>query len=664
MEGDLETDSLEPDGSDTPAYILIGSASIPVSKKAGQRWKDKIDSALQAYDTIRSLWELAYREFRRTGDMGHTFDNGDRPDNYFQNNTDENLTRENVKTMLRTTYTRNPSIELSTIDNTDDDMLDTLEAVINQLLQRTHAPGLNAKARVRRWLMHAHLTNMGVLKLDFQGKEGSRAAAQENLLKTQEKLANAKDINEIEELYANLEQIEDELPSTREPGMLLKNVAAGSLIIDPDCTTADLSTANWTDEVVWLGDKYIQQRFLEKDDNDVWVRKTDGRKPGAGFDSNYETNQDDIRSKVADEILGVTPESVVNAQHKGKTKCHIIWDKLTKQISLWIDGAWDYPLWVYQDDLKLSRFYPYFIHAFTEPLESIVQEGESAQYYGQTQEVNKINKRVAFVRMLAFGQLIFNTRKLEATQVAKIVAHMKNPKEFDALGLDWDPETKLADMFDLFVPPDGKIQELYDKSDLMKTIDRVNSVSAVQRGEQFKTNTTNKAVAAYGQAQASVANELTDSVEDSMADLTHAMCEIIVSKYTKEQVTALVGQKLAEAFKPMTVQEFNATYSVTIASGSTEKPTSENKKQEALAVAQAVGQVGQATPMTSLKIMFRMFKEAFSSFAFTKDDEDMLNTEATAALQKGVSTPQQPGQSPPAPQQPPVGAPNGGKVGQ
>ena len=104
----------------------------------------------------------------------------------------------------------------------------------------------------------------------------------------------------------------------------------------------------------------------------------------------------------------------------------------------------------------------------------------------------------------------------------------------------------------------------------------------------------------------------------------------------------------------MTVEEFNQRFSLMIASGSTEKPTSENKKREAMEIAQAVGQVGQATPMTSLKIMFRMFKQAFSSFSFTKDDEDMLNAEAQANMTKGQSTPQQPGGNAPPPAQPPT----------
>lgn len=653
VSGDLIEDSEE-----APApFILVGSASIPVSRKAGKRWKDKIDNALNGYDATRQMWELANKEYQRTANYGIKIegDVGETPLYFFQNNTDENLTRENVKTLLRNTYTRNPTIELTSIDPDDEDQTTALKEVINQLMGRIQAPGLNAKARVRRWIMHAHLTNAGIIKLDFQGKEGSRAQAQEKLLEVQEKLSKSKDMNQIEDLYAQLEQIDEELPSTREPGLILSNVPAGLVIIDPDCTTLDLRSAKWVDEVVMLSDAYIKNRFLEKNADGVYVRKVDGKQPGGGFggDTGDDGGRNDLRDKIVNEVLGTMPDSIMQARSKDKSKCHLIWDRLTKQISLWLDGSWDYPLWVYADDLKLSRFYPYHLLAFTEPLDSIVQEGESAQYYGQVQEINKINARVAFVRMLAYGTLIYNTRKIKETEVRKVIDHMKNPNAFDAFGIDWDPQLKLREMFDVFVPPEGDIPAIYDKSDLMKTIDRVNAQSEVSRGGQFKTNTTNKAVEAYGAQQASVQNELTDAVEDALQDLVWSMCEVVVSKYSKEQVIALIGQKLGDKFQSMTIEEFNQRFSLMIASGSTEKPSSANKKREAMEIAQAVGQVGQATPMTSLRIMFRMFKDSFSSFMFTKDDEEMLTKEAEASMSKGVSTPQQPGNAPP-PNQPPT----------
>ena len=82
-----------------------------------------------------------------------------------------------------------------------------------------------------------------------------------------------------------------------------------------------------------------------------------------------------------------------------------------------------------------------------------------------------------------------------------------------------------------------------------------------------------------------------------------------------------------------------------LASGSIEKPTTEYKKQEALNIAQALGQVGQSAPGMTMTLMLRMFQTAFSGLLIKKEDWKMLEQEIQANLTKGVSTngPQQPG---------------------
>ena len=638
-------DDNSPDGqaSDQPGYVLSGSASIPVSLKAGSRWKEKIDGALTAYEGVRRSWTTAFNSYRACNNSDEAALAGEPgvQGQYFTNQTDENLTRETVKTILRTSYTNNPTVNIVSVNEDDDDWVNMLKAIANTLLNRKYAPGLNGKSRVKRWIVHGHLTNYGVTKIDFQAMEGSRAEAFANLQRLQEAAGKEKNLEKLEDIYAELEIAEDDLSTTRDPGMILSNVQALQLIIDPDTTYLDLSDCKWTDEIVMISNSYIRKKFLKKNEDGVWVRITDGKQPG-GSVSGYNNNVKDIRDEIVNKIMGPTPESIMQARNKDKSMCHIIRDRLTKQTSIWLDGSWDYPLYVWDDDLKLSRYFPYFIMAFTEPTDSIVQEGEQAQYYGQEKEINKINKRVAFIRRLAYGQVIYNTRKMKVEEAKKIIDHMKNPEEFDALGIDWDPESKLSDMFDLFVPPDGKIQELYDKTDLYKVANRINAQNDVSQGGQFKTNTTNKAIAEYSAIQAGVKDELVEVVEEAVADLVWAMLEIVVSKYTKDQVVQLIGKDLAAPFENMDVPTFNAQYSCEIAGGTTQRPTSDNQKQEALSMAQAIGQVGQAAPQTTLQVIFRMFEKAFSQFVFTKKDASMMMQEIQTNATKGQSVPGQP----------------------
>jgi hypothetical protein len=631
------------DVEDQPGYVLAGSASIPVSMKAGSRWKQKIDDATTAYDSTRKSWTAAFNSYRACNNVDANQYAGESgvSGNYFANQTDENLTRETVKTVLRTGYTNNPTVNIVSVNEDDDAWVEMLKAIANTLLNRKHAPGLNGKARVKRWIVHGHLTNFGVAKIDFQGVAGSRAEAFDALQRLQEAAAKEKDLNKLEDIYGELAIAEEDLSTTRDPGMILTNVQPLQLVVDPDTTYLDLSDCKWTDEILMLSNAYIRKKFLKKNEDGVWVRITDGKAPG-GTVTGSTRNADDIREAIVDKIMGPSSEAVMQARAKDTSRCHLIWDRLTKQVSLWLDGAWDYPLYVWQDELKLSRFFPYFIMAFTEPADSIVQEGEQAQYSGQEKEVNKINKRVAFIRRLAYGQILYNTRKLKLEDATKLVNHMKNPEEFDMLGIDWDPEQKLSDMFDLFVPPDGKIQELYDKSDLYKVANRINAQSEVQQGGQFKTNTTNKAIATYAAVETQVKDELAEVIEDALADLVWAMLEIVVSKYTKDQVTQLIGASLAAPFENMAVEQFNQEYSCEIAGGTTQRPTSDNQKQEALSMAQAIGQVGQAAPQTTLKIIFRMFQKAFSQFLFTAKDAAEMSQEIQINATKGQSVPGKP----------------------
>lgn len=647
--GAVTDDMLEAPEDSVPSYTLVGSQSIPVSKKAGKRWEERIKAALTATEFYRQVWQQAFIEYRKASHYSVVTHNTLPATNAFQNNTDENLTRENVKTILRNAYSKNPSVELTSIDTEDEASIDLFTQIVNQLVNRQNAPGINAKARVRRWIVHAHLTNLGILKLDYQAHSGSREEAQSRMLEIEEKLADAKDDEALEELYGELEAIEENLPVMRDAGMLLTNIVPGRLLIDPDTSMLNLSDSKWTAEMVSFSNAYIRNRFLEKNEDGVWVRKSDGKPVNNDLVTTDTSTTRDLKDDIIDRIIGTTDEEMAAVRAKDKTFCWIIWDKLTRQISLWIDGNWDYPLWVSRDDLETSRFFPYFLLAFSEPIDSIIQEGESAQYYGHVQEINKINKRVALIRMMAYGALIYNSKKINSDEVKKLISFMSNPNKIEAFGLDYDPETKLKDVFDLFIPPDGQIQALYDKSDLMRSVDRMNSISAVSRGEQFRTNTTNKAVEVYSQTQASVNNELTDIIEDSLADLFHTMLEIVVSKYSKEQIEQLVGMKMAATFENMSVREFNQRFTFEIAAGSTEKPTSDNKRREAIELSQAIGQVGQAAPATTLQIMFRMFRQAFNIFTFTREDEAMLTKEAQANLTKGVSTPQE-GAAPP-PQQ-------------
>jgi hypothetical protein len=68
------------------------------------------------------------------------------------------------------------------------------------------------------------------------------------------------------------------------------------------------------------------------------------------------------------------------AQH---TKCWWIWDKTTRRVFLYAENKWEWPLWVWDDPLKLVEFFPYPHLWFHETPEGSQPKGEVTYYLDQ-----------------------------------------------------------------------------------------------------------------------------------------------------------------------------------------------------------------------------------------------------------------------------------------
>ena len=87
---------------------------------------------------------------------------------------------------------------------------------------------------------------------------------------------------------------------------------------------------------------------------------------------------------------------------------------------------------------------------------------------------------------------------------------------------------------------------------------------------------------------------------------------------TKETVTNLIGEAGAE-WENMTAEEIHAL-SNTVVGGSTKKPTSAAKKEEALELGQVLGQFVNAAPGPVLKVMLQAMEKAFDEITISEED--------------------------------------------
>lgn len=614
--------------------------SIPVPKKFGKMWEKKITDAQKVDEMEHAIWDKVFELYRQCGDEGAKF--GDDDDAVYRyrlgSSVDENIIRVNVKTLMRSTYMRNPHIEFTSMDPDADKLPDCLEYVLQFLMNKQAYPGLNMKPKARRWILHGQLTNFGILRLDYQPHEGSAEEATDQLQELEERLQKAKKVDEIEQLYAELEILHEKLPLSEQKGMHVYNVMPQCLVVPKHCTQIDLSDAKWIAEWFDMDIDYMHNKYYYKkdDDSDEWCLRD---KPSIHSKEVPTSPEMDIKQKVINTITGQDTEERVALKQENTVRCYYVYDKMLRRIYLFNSEDWSYPLSVTDDDMQLSRFFRHFILGFGEPIEGITQPGEVSFYVGHVNEVNRINRKAKMIRDSIFGAILYNSKNVDKNEVEKLIKHLKNPKEVEAFGIsNNDEQKKISDMIEVLAPPAYQHKEVFDTSQLRQVIDRQAATSEVDRGGEFKTNTTNEAIAQYASNRESMTTTVVDSIEESFEGLGWSMTELLVSKYTKEEIVELVGAKQAEHFEQLSVKEFNQRYRMVIAAGSIEKPTSEFKKKEAFQIAQGLGQIGQGAPTTTLRLIIRMFQAAFSSFLVTKADWDMLAAEGAANMQKGVST--------------------------
>ena len=86
----------------------------------------------------------------------------------------------------------------------------------------------------------------------------------------------------------------------------------------------------------------------------------------------------------------------------------------------------------------------------------------------------------------------------------------------------------------------------------------------------------------------------------------------------RETVTNLIGESGAE-WQNMTAEEI-FSLSHTVVGGSTKKPTSAAKKEEALEFGQVLGQFVNAAPGPVLKVMLQVMEKAFDEVTMREED--------------------------------------------
>jgi hypothetical protein len=194
-------------------------------------------------------------------------------------------------------------------------------------------------------------------------------------------------------------------------------------------------------------------------------------------------------------------------------------------------------------------------------------------------------------------------------------------------------------------------------------VDRIAATNEVQRGGEFKTNTTNKAVDYYATQGNQRNDDRLDSIEDCIGRVGWQLAQLCLRFMPPTQVQQLTGLDPTNAWKALDPLGDINRWALTCVGGSTQKQTSGARKQEAVQIGQILAQFVKAAPAAVLTQTLKVFSKAFDDVAMEEEDWDAIEAEVEKTLQMGQGgapgqqtapgQPTQPGQ-PPQGEQPQV----------
>lgn len=620
-----------------PLYRMYGESKIPVSKAECKLWHTRQKQALKVMEDVTDQWDLTYKYFN-----ADQIDFNDRGEVEFRNSAKLRKTHKNSQnlvwcnniSLIPSLYSQDPSIEVT--NNKDKDELaekqaTMIERLVNVLFKKRTTPGLHIKKKARKGILNALLTNRGILKIGWTFQIESTDQALQEMQMLAQQLSEAKDTNEIKELEGKIQALEELVNYSQKEGPYVKHVRPMDLIIDPNALEQDGTDADWIMEREWIPTEYLKAKFgLETDDDgqtksvyapDVVLPV--GNKDRADDDT-------DILSNINDEDAFNTYgfDNAENYKRSCLTECYWVWDRLKKRVYLFSNSSWEYPIWVWEDMYNLEEFFPYYVLNFYENPNSALCKGETSYYLDQQDTINMINDQMQKMREFGFNHFLFDTNSgIDKNDIQKWANGGNN-----ILGVKLPPNKKWEDVLFNGQLPSDKTQQLYDKTDIITTIDMITGTDATTRTGEYKTNTTNFAIQSYMAGKTVKLDDKRDAIETWLGQVGWGIAQLCLQFMSKEQVESLLGIGNADGWENVDAQFIPLQFSLQCVGGSTMKPTSDFKKQEALQISQVLGQFASASPYVVI-VMLQVLQRALDEVVVKEEDIEMIKNSILQQMQ-------------------------------
>ena len=612
-----------------PSYMVMENSRIPVAKATGKLWQSRKEQALarRKKNDVDKAWDEALRYYHND-QLSHRHDAHEDAE-YAGNESaalkmhrrfseTENIVFANTSALVPTLYAKNPTAEFTHNDPEDSSMATLLENLVGRIMSRKAAPGINLKPKVRKSVVMCTLTNAAYIEVGYTFREQSSEKVMDDIAKLSEKLEKAKTAQEVEAIEGQIMALEMHIDVLRPSGPFAKFRRPQDVIWDIDSVDDDHSDANWCMIADYVSTAYLNARYtMMKGKKRVSVfkpthviKRSSDAGSGHGDDiqreiDNFSLFRDEDKMNAA-QSYGYNDESTFNRAQR--TKVWYVWDRTTRRCLMYADNDWTWPIWVWDDPYNLQGFFPIFKLQFLTDPEHTEGKGEVTYYLDQQDALNTINSEMKQARQWARRNVFFDKNRVSHAEVEKMI----KGDEDVAVGVDLPEGMSLNDLVQSVVPPSMKYNELFNKEPILQAIDRVSSVMPVMRGVEFKTNTTNQAINQYNSIAQTRADEKIDAVEDFIGSIAWAVAQMCLQFMSKDEVAMLIGDAAAAEWRNMSAEEINRNIQMTVVGGSTQKPTAEAKKQQALQMGQVLGQFVNAAPMPIMVVLLDTLRAAFN----------------------------------------------------
>lgn len=631
-EGVVETPATVEE-ENAPMYRVIGENRIPVSKHRGPLWKSRYDQAGTSMSKYRDAWNEAYRYYRndhsRRGSQTDP-NSADQGGGHFSaiNNT-ENMVFANVSALVPMLYTKNPEAEFTVEDEEDQNLARMLQKLINTLAAKKTTPGLNLKRKTKRNIVSTVLTNLGWFEVGYVFREQSSEQTQEEIMKLSEELLNATSQDKIREVEGKLQALEMKVDMLSPPGPWVKVRRPDQIRFDTTSPELDLSDSNWAIVDDFMPTWLMRAMYGRKrdDGSDKWESVFE---PTHVLQAGTATSNGDRAQTDTFQLFSYSDgDDGSNYGYSDKraflaaqmTKVAYVWDKVSRRVELYNANDWSFPIWVWDDPYHLDQFFPFVAMEFhTDPI-TAYSKGEVTYYLDQQDDLNLINAQWAKVRRFAAGKFAYNANILKDTSLVEAI--IKGTDDTNALPVKLDEGQTLKDAISPLLPPVAEALQLFDKKPVLESIDRMGGVASVQRGVEYKTNTTNRAIESYESQMQTRADEKMDAIEDSVGTVLWLVAQMCLQFMTQDEVASIIGAQHAAEWENMEARQIQQTFTPRVVGGSTLKPTSRAKKEQALQITGVVGQFAGATPVAAA-VALKVLAKAFDNVTIAREEWEMI----------------------------------------